>query len=599
MRRLALIAITLPRLGIRNVARVALYKLCLKLGWRPRPLRAGYPGGGVFGTPRAKSKNNEQRPTTLYLFGWHPVNFIEPPDWHADPLGEKPRLNPNQDWAKALEALGNDDVKRYWELSRFYWLPQFALAARDGDHEAGERMEIWLQDWIERNPPFSGINWACGQEAAIRLMNLALSALILESWREPSEAMKWLIETHARRIRPTLSYALGQDNNHGTAEASALFIAGMWGQEWSMLGAEQIAMIGKKWVNDRALRVIQSDGSPCQYSTTYHRANLETLCLVALWCNQTGKECLVSDAAARVAMGARWLYETADSTSYDVPNLGANDGSHLFNVTESNYRDFRPTIALASALFDDSRPWAEYTDARLAALKISPGKEIWSPATSRHCGVGGFHILRSGRALAFMHYARFSFRPGHADALHVDLWHKGINLLRDAGTFSYNAAEAEWFSGTSAHNTVEFDGRDQMPKIGRFLFGAWLKSNDVSSVQEYSDSLTAGAGYLDANGAEHHRAIKLSKEGLICTDSVSGTFNKACLRWRLAPGDWQLHDAVLSSEHCTISIEIDGMLIPPTLNTTEESRYYLHKTAIPVASVVIERATTVITKVMF
>ena len=36
-------------------------------------------------------------------------------------------------------------------------------------------------------------------------------------------------------------------------------------------------------------------------------------------------------------------------------------------------------------------------------------------------------------------------RPSQADALHLDLWHRGVNLLRDAGTFSYNAEGAEWF----------------------------------------------------------------------------------------------------------------------------------------------------------
>ena len=68
------------------------------------------------------------------------------------------------------------------------------------------------------HPPYRGINWACGQEASIRLMNLALAALILDTWDDPSPTMRWLVEAHARRIRPTLSYALGQDNNHGTAE---------------------------------------------------------------------------------------------------------------------------------------------------------------------------------------------------------------------------------------------------------------------------------------------------------------------------------------------------------------------------------------------
>lgn len=198
-----------------------------------------------------------------------------------------------------------------------------------------------------------------------------------------------------------------------------------------------------------------------------------------------------------------------------------------------------------------------------------------------------------------MKYPRFKFRPSQADALHVDLWHNGTNLLRDAGTFSYNKEGAECFSGTAAHNTVEFDDRDQMPRLGRFLFGDWLTTNDVTLVREEAGTVTAAAGYVDAQGARHHRAITLTNGGLICTDTISGSFKNACLRWRLAPGDWRVNNNTLKSEHCEISIEINGTHVRPTLGVTEESRYYLHKSAIPVTFVNIDNAATIITKVTF
>ena len=134
-----------------------------------------------------------------------------------------------------------------------------------------------------------------------------------------------------------------------------------------------------------------------------------------------------------------------------------------------------------------------------------------------------------------LRYPRFSFRPNHADALHLDLWYKGTNILRDAGTFSYNDQEAEWFSGTAAHNTIMFDGRDQMPRIGRFLFGKWLAAENVEFVEDDGVTISAAAAYTDAHGARHHRAISLCADTLICWDTISGNFNEACLRWRLAP----------------------------------------------------------------
>src|SRR3546814_21172555 len=86
--------------------------------------------------------------------------------------------------------------------------------------------------------------------------------------------------------------------------------------------------------------------------------------------------------------------------------------------------------------------------------------------------------------MAMLRYPLFRFRPSQADARHLDLWLGGRNLLRDAGSFSYAEEDGVWFGGTSAHNSVEFDGRDQMPRLGRFLFGAWLKADGVEAVSE-------------------------------------------------------------------------------------------------------------------
>ena len=586
MSSLALFVRTVSSLGMRNVARVALYKLWLKAGWRPRPLSYDCPREAFFAMPDVDPVGfNDDRLVTLSLFGWHPVSLASPPDWHADPFEGGTRINPDQDWVHALAAVGDGDVKKYWELSRFYWLPQFALAARSGDSVAAARIEHWLQDWVSCNPAFRGINWACGQEAAIRLINLAMSALILDSWRNPSPAMKWLVETHARRIQPTLSYAVGQDNNHGTAEACALFIAGTWGQLWAMPHASRIARTGRKWINDRALRMIQPDGSPCQYSTNYHRANLEGFCMAGLWSARTGVECLNADAAARVADGARWLFTITDPTNGDAPNLGANDGSHLFSVPQMPYRDFRPTVALAAALFTDSKPYGDARDERLEALGLPLGSATWPPAASRDCDHGGFHILRLSDTIALMRYPRFRFRPSQADILHVDVWHKGINLLRDAGTYSYKQERGEWFAGTSAHNTITFDQRNQMRRLGPFLFGGWLKADVVETVSDHGASIRAAASYTDSYGARHHRAIILSDSALICEDTISGNFEEACLRWRLTPGEWHIEGVIVRNGTYSIAIDFNGIPISPTLSKTVESRYYLQKTEIPEISV--------------
>ncbi len=505
-------------------------------------------------------------------------------------------MDPALDWTEALHALNGRDAKQFWELSRFYWVPQFALAARDGNPAALAHLNAWLADWIHQNPPHQGINWACGQEAAIRLMNLALAALILECWNTSSPALAWLVEAHVRRIRPTLAYALGQDNNHGGAEAFALFIAGSWGARWSMTGADTIASLGHRWLQDRSLRLVQADGSPCQYSTTYHRANLETFCLAELWSRTTGAAALSAQCRERIADGARWLHRITDHFTGDAPNLGANDGSHLFNVPPAAYRDFRPTIALTARLFDLAEVYPE-PDARATMLDLPAASRAWPAPSSATDDVGGYHTLRSGRAFALLRYPRFRFRPSQADALHLDLWVDGLNLLRDAGSYSYVTREGAAFDGTAAHNTVEFDRHDQMPRLSRFLYGAWLQARGVQHVKVSPDGCTAAAGYRGKQGAEHQRHIALSASRLVCTDRLGGRFGTARLRWRLAPGDYRLEGATLIGEGLSIVVRSDGPRLEVRLIEGVESRLYLQKNSLPVLEVVIDGPGTIISDI--
>lgn len=585
------IAHTLQRLGVRNVMRVAIYRALLATGWRPRPLEKPCPPGPIFGhgNPEHLPAPAEQR-----LFGWYAHLVEELPDWHADPFEPAFRMDSTQDWSASLAALEGGDPKLYWEMSRFYWVPQFALAAREGDSAVEARLDAWLVDWIRCNPPHQGINWACGQEAAIRVMNLTLAAVILDSWRSPSSALIWLIEAHVHRIAPTLFYALGQDNNHGSAEACALYLAGTWGRHWGMPGARSLARRGRRWLANRALRLIQSDGSPTQYSVTYHRANLETLALAELWAQRTGAPSLPERARARAALGARWLHRLVDAASGDAPNLGANDGSHLFSVPRRPYRDFRPTVALAAWVFEGARAWPEQTDARFAALNINPGQaRVWAAPESANNDAGGLHVLRKGKALAVLRYPRFRFRPSQADVLHLDLWANGQNVLRDAGTYSYNTT-AEWmdyFGGVAGHNTVQFDGRDQMPRLSRFLFGGWLRTERLYPLNDDGVQVTGGASYRDAQDARHCRRVTLSDSALQVQDDVEGFVRSAVLRWRLLPGDWSLSASPSAADRAFELTGPDGLrmrlkssvpIVRCVLTQGWESRYYLQKTPVPV-----------------
>jgi hypothetical protein len=222
---------------------------------------------------------------------------------------------------------------------------------RKGDAAAHERLERWLADWCERNPPYRGPNWKCGQEASMRVMHLAMAAVMLGQVDSVAPGLLELVRLHLQRIEPTLRYAMAQDNNHGTSEAAALFIGGSWLSRKGVAAGARWAALGRKWLENRAARLITLDGTFSQYSVTYHRVMLDTFCMVEVWRRRLALAAFSGQMAVFMQAATRWLYVMTRPENGDAPNLGANDGARLLQLTDTDYRDFRPSVQLAAALF--------------------------------------------------------------------------------------------------------------------------------------------------------------------------------------------------------------------------------------------------------
>ncbi len=583
---------TAAALGLPSLARVAAYRLGVRSGLNPvRALRAQVPGAPFFGVPAtalAPAGTSHWRSSALWFSFW-PVPLGDgAPDWHANPLSGQRVAAPTRNWWEIADfdpALG--DIKPVWEASRFDWVLALAQGARRGEEGALTRLNAWLADWCAQNRPYQGVNWKCGQEASIRVMHLAMATLVLGAQGAGAAGLRDLVRVHLRRIAPTIGYAVGQDNNHGTSEAAALFIGGAW------LGTDAEARgwlrAGRRWLENRAARLIGADGSFSQYSLTYHRMMLDTLCMAELWRRHCDLAPFSARFYARAGAATDWLFHLIDPVSGDGPNLGANDGARLLQLSDAKYRDFRPALQLAGALFRQKRlvpadgPW----NAVLEWLGVALPDQVAVAAGSRVFDSGGVATLRAGPAMALLRYPRFRFRPSQADALHTDLWVGGENLLRDAGSYSYNVAPhwTEYFAGTASHNTVQFDDADQMPRWSRFLFADWLRASGVQSLAERDGAMHFAAGYGRRGGPHHHRALALHPDRLEVRDTIGGFCAKAVLRWRLAPGPWRIEGAGVTNGRDTVTVNASMPLARLELCEGWESRHYLEKTDLPVLEI--------------
>lgn len=436
----------------------------------------------------------------------------------------------------ALDLFGPGDIRPVWEENRWAELPLLAQAARlqpSGGHLA--RAETWLAAWLAANPPYRGPSWACGQEAALRALHLALAIALLGG--APPEGARALLALHGRRIAATSAYAAAQDNNHTVSEAAGLWVCGL------LCGEARWAAQGRARLAAALVRLVATDGGFAQISTGYHRLLLDVLA-VTTW--------LAGPLPGQAGAAVGWLRRLVDPETGATPRLGHQDGSAFADLSLAGPDDARPSLERAARLLaGHSAGFAE--DPGCAWLGLPPGAP--PPPLPEAWAGGGLMGWASGAGRGFLRTGPLRFRPGQADLLHFDLWHGALNLLRDGGTGSYNPApEHAWwhgyFTGTAAHNTVEFDGGDQMPRLSRFLFSHWPRTG----------ALPDGAWIEDRHGRRQERRVAVAGRSWRVTDRLSGRFATAALRWRLAPADWTARPNGAESPLARLRITADGPL---------------------------------------
>ena len=592
---------TALNLGLTNLARVVTYRLGVKSGINPvTRLQATLPSGAFFADTNVSVETSLFEPFNLKAFGYIPYHLEgDKPNWFYSPLTQQVFKDVETVWHK-ISDFDDDvgDIKGVWEASRFDWLIKFVEYERQ--HRDGKSlfiMDSWLNDWCEQNPSYLGPNWKCGQEASIRVMHIITALIGLEKLNSINLNILGLLEAHLKRIAPTLSYAIAQDNNHGTSEAVALYIGGAVLNkmtpskrylEWQCLG--------EKWLANRACKLIMKDGGFSQYSVNYHRVMLDSYCLAEIVRRQLQLAPFPKRVYQRLTRATDWLYILTQENG-DAPNLGANDGAKLLPIGESDYRDFRPTVQLASTLFNHHSYYeaVESYDETLNFLTIEKinNKKYVLPSKSQHFANSGLITHQSDSFFVCFKIPQFRFRPSQCDALHLDLWFKGDNVLRDGGTYSYNTTteDLDYYSGVESHNTVQFDNHLQMPRLSRFLFTSWLKPLSI----KYRKSKFSSS-YKDAWQCQHSRSVKVKQQQIVVTDDVRGFEDQAILRWRLIPDKWVLQDNVLSNGKIAIEIYSKSSLVIRMVEG-EESRYYYQKTTLPVLEVKVTEPSTIVTTI--
>ena len=594
-----------PRLGILDILNVLIFKTGVKLGFhKVCKLVAGTPKGTFFILEDAKIVNAEvveNWETEGILFSYHlfPLRD-EPPNWLHNQFNNTKFTKPLKPWWNISdfdEEIG--DIKTIWELSRMDWLLAFAQKSRNGDKKSISKLNSWIEDWVKENPPYLGPNWKCGQEASIRVINLICSLKILSKKYIITPSLKDLIILHLDRIYLTTSYSKAQKNNHATSEGCALLIGGAVLNKNGYKDGYKYQLYGKRMLEKSVSKLIQEDGSFSQYSLNYHRLMIDTLSIAEMVTRDLSLEKFNKVFYKKASAASNWLFQMVDNKNGYVPNIGHNDGARLLQLTNSDYLDYRQSVHLSMNLFNDKLAYTHkgYWNKLLQWLNIKESSNNPPNYLDFDSKDGGFLIKRAKDSKLILRYPRFAFRPSQSDVLHLDFWLKGKNLFRDGGTYSYNASNglSDYFSGVSSHNTVQFDNRDQMPKISRFLFGEWIRSSNFEETNQrgYKGHKIS---YQDSYGCFHERFFYLNDKELIIFDQFSGFKDSAILRWRLPQDKWKVkiekNYATKSNDDGKLTISSEDEMSIKVVNGLE-SKYYLKKSKVKVMEILVKKSSAI------
>lgn len=449
-------------------------------------------------------------------FQYFSSQWFAMPDWHTHPLTgySYPR---HLHWSRIEDFSDKGDIKFIWEKSRFTFL--YDLVRHDY-HFHADQSDFALRlmaDWIEQNPVNSGPNWKCGQEISLRVLNWTFA---LHYFRRSEALNQPLLDRILCSIYDQISHVaanirfsqIAVRNNHVLTEAAALFTVGLMFPYFSKHWLD----IGKVLFEKEIIAQIAADGTYLQFSMNYHRVAVQLLTW-AIKLAEANDIRFAEPVYDRAEASLRFLQTCMDDSTGFLPQYGHQDGALFFPLTECDFRDFRPQLLALQALLNFNTiapPHCLEEQEWLAGRSLRASEDSWPVVGDGAFSFsnGGYYVIRDAGTLTFLRCGSYDSRPFQADHNHLDIWVNGRNILRDAGTWLYNADPESLrdFAGTRGHNTVMLGNFDQMQKHHRFIWTHWITHARGTCSQDscayWIEAEFAGFRHV-ASGIVHRRRV--------------------------------------------------------------------------------------------
>lgn len=410
---------------------------------------------------------------------------------------------------------------KYWLFYFFSLRPTTNLLwafYQTGDVRYRDKLIAILRSYVRHdatNPPTSRLGMDDPHALAFRAMVLLNTyAKLKRSGDLPTDLDAALIRSIGRvsdKLMMPINYQ--GSNNHGFTQAIALLLvsanlpATPRSREWAATARARLQGL--------LTYTIDPDGVENEKSPFYHFYVLDFMLQTSNWA-RANNVALPADFDVRATEMARYATQIIWPNGH-IPLLGSS----------VQLRPIR-SIKLYSDLI------ARMPDFEFAITAGAKG----TPPVERAVifPYSGQAILRSpidpageypDNTQVLMDVGRPISKHAHFEALAIAYYSHGRELLPDSGLHTYNQDTAfDYFHGTTAHNTISVDGRDQdggPVRAGRTIAGdGWSYQSGAAAVYR---------------GVQHRRSVLLlAKDLLLVVDDITGSKPHAYRQlWHLFP----------------------------------------------------------------
>ncbi len=430
-------------------------------------------------------------------------------DWHRDfKSGE--RWEPETFYTDTVIIKGNgSDIKVPWELSRFQHLPTLGKAYwLSGDEKYSREFVNEIEDWIESNRPFYGVNWICAMDVAIRVVNWIWGYYFFMDSPEVTDEflLKFLrsLLIHGKYIRGNLERGRkGINGNHYLSDIVGLaYIGTMFPEFKEAKGWRDFAL--KELIQEMGKQVYP-DGVDYEGSISYHRLVTELFLSATLLHVINGGTFpgWYMDKLEKMIEFVMY-YTKTDGTA---PQIGDNDDGRLHilgNYENWNRVDHRYLLSIGAALFnrpDLKQAAGELQEEALWLLgeegfkKFNLFSDTGTVISSKAFPDGGFYIMRNENLQLIADCVPASHKAPtghkHNSRLSFELFAYDKSFIIDPGAYIYTADKdmRNLFRSTRYHNTVTVDGEEQNRfnenELFRLGYDAAVKVNKWEATDEY------------------------------------------------------------------------------------------------------------------